>query len=335
MGVVVLPSPKDFSMSSNISQHYVPQFYLEGFTASGDRSVKLFLLDRHQDPQNRRPNPSRKAVSEAACQDNMYNTSPGTPGNAQVFDKGLWNMENAAGPVLNEVLATKKLPTGDSLEVLLAFVATQAVRLPYIKDTVVDVHDRVIKMQVDIWLSRPGGIEQFKAEQRNGGVEVQTDSLEELRQLAYIAKGVSARDQNMALNTMGTLARGSLPSLRRRKWAIVTAGESHFITSDRPAVPHHIDPADDVWPGPGHEVPGTVVAFPLSRKIAMMGTFDGSAKAGPLAPECVGFINRSTGIFASQIYSPTAEITWLKDDWSLGGTDDLKAEWAARDQYSD
>ena len=137
--------------------HYVPQFYLAGFTATGTINGTLHVLDREQ--QKSWPSTPR-ATAHAR---DYHAVDLGLGQDPMFVEKTMAVCEGKWATVLKAVVEGRALPQDDSLGDLLAFVAFLTVRVPRIRNQVTDFIDRASKAELRATFGTLEGREHFRA----------------------------------------------------------------------------------------------------------------------------------------------------------------------------
>jgi hypothetical protein len=137
--------------------HYVPQFYLAGFTAIGTSKGTLHVFDREQ--QKSWPSTPR-ATAHAR---DYHAVDLGSGQDPMFVEKTMAVCEGKWATVLRAVVESGILPQDDSLGDLLAFVAFLAVRVPRIRNQVAEFIDRASKAEVRSTFGTLEGRERFRA----------------------------------------------------------------------------------------------------------------------------------------------------------------------------
>src|SRR5437764_8841530 len=109
-----------------VKHHYVPQFYLAGFTASGQRDDILHVLDKRL----RRTWKARPRG--VGFEEDFYSidaTAPGADGDDAVIEKKLSVLEGKWSAALKSTIDNRRLPQDDdTLGDLYQFIAFTAIR---------------------------------------------------------------------------------------------------------------------------------------------------------------------------------------------------------------
>lgn len=310
--------------------HYVPQFYLAGFTTTGTIDGPLHVLDREQ---GKSWPSSPKGTAHAR---DFYAVDLGSGQDPMVVEKTMAVCEGKWAAALKVVTEESALPQGASLGDLLAFVAFLAVRVPRIRTQVADVIDRVSKADLRATFATAEGREQFRtvvaqhcqnlpeSERRRIELLLRNDS--DLNDMAdYVNSdqyGVSY-GQTWTVQTMVQMAIALLPVLGQRQWALwpVASDAPNLICSDSPVCLTWTKRVTGAYP-PGFDLPNTLVTVPLSARLALASTFQAMQEM-TLDRVGVAQMNSRTLVCATQIYLPTDDFVWADEGGSLGNQHDL------------
>lgn len=99
------------------NDHYVPQFYLKNFAASG-KATRIYLYRRRVPPRLER-------IKRVASDEDYYTMKADIQGVDQKrIDKFFQQMENLAAPVVKKLLSASKMDlSSDDREMLSTFIA--------------------------------------------------------------------------------------------------------------------------------------------------------------------------------------------------------------------
>ena len=104
--------------------HYVPKFYLAGFTTSGSKDDYLYVLDQTV------PKKFRAKPSELAHQRDFYVIETDDEQERIAIEKLFGEIEDMAAPVIKQITINNRLPSINDMIKLLHFVALMAMRVP-------------------------------------------------------------------------------------------------------------------------------------------------------------------------------------------------------------
>lgn len=277
--------------------HYVPQFYLNGFTAADGL---LHVTDKLR-RKRWTASPVKTAWEPEFYRVDLENMDP------MGIEKAFSQVEGQCAEMLREVLATKKLPTGDAFDTLLNFVAISHTRVPFIRSTISDAISGLMKSLGKHTLLGSGGVKRLREDPENAAM---TD--EELEQLqAFIAGGEYTIDvdKNWHIKMMLQSIDDILPALGQRNWSLWTVGDGvpDLVCSDRPVA------LMSGRPGPvGLGTTETMLTMPLDRRTLLVSQFEEMPDAYVMKTEDVEGMNRLRAAHSGQVYSSS-------EDWACGG----------------
>lgn len=310
-------------MAENRRQHFVPEFYLAGFTLGGSRDELLHVLDQ-SDGRRWRSRPSELAHQRDFYRIDVEGIDP------NVFEKTFGAFESQVAALLRQLFETGSLPVAEAYANLMFFLALMAVRIPRRRAKMTQEMDQIMKSMLRMSVATP---EHWESAQRR----MRLDGLTELAETSYEeAKALFERDdftiQMPATWHVGMLyesAKTIFPYLADRAWSFFQCEDDDpdFVCSDHPLSLVWSTEGSGFYP-PGFALAETEVSLPLSRRWAMMGRFEGEGGLYRATPKTVAAINSRTGMYAGQLYSAREEFILTKRDGEIGSSADLLA-WIA------
>lgn len=291
--------------------HHVPQFYLRGFTAVRSKKAKLHVIDFEEG--------------------RAFATGPRNVGGQRDFNRvdadghalnaveqALGEFEGEIDKALQRVVAGDAFPAHDDFVYILNFLALLSVRSPRKRKTFGDFQANIFRQLMQLIASSP---ERFHAEiakaKQHGSIDpaldVSYEQAVEFLNSKYEIETPTGSQVETELETMDAV----LDCLARRKWSFLRAAPDSggFITCDHPARLVWSDPNSDGRYPPGHGIMGTEVVFPLSKDMAMRGTFEGAAGFERAGAMQVAMINMIVANGAQrQIYSADDQFRVLRRD---------------------
>lgn len=277
--------------------HYVPKFYLAGFTDNGTVDGDLHVID------TTRLKTWVKKPKDVAHQRDFHEVNVGPDSDPMSVENVLGQLEGRWGMVLRSVLEQRSLPTDNAFGDLMIFIAFMAVRVPRIRETISNFIEELQRKEefARKWL-----------EQQGQQVEPAPDS------------DFATFDQTWHVQQMIRMAIELSPRLSLRQWNLWIAEDQapDLICSDSPVVPTWVIPICGPY-SPGFGTPNTVVSVPLSKRVALVSMLE--VDVGPLAlgKNDVAQMNSATGMHARQLYCPASDFVWLTSDGKVGSKDDL------------
>lgn len=283
--------------------HYVPEFYLAGFTPTGSKDDFLWVHDGEQRKAWRtRP---RNVAHE---RDYYRVEQEGVPPDA--LEKAFGVVEGQLAPVLQRIATGRKPPEGADLAHALRFIAMLAMRVPSGREVIDRNAAAMAKFMMRFAASNPRYFAQSVEELKQAGRLPQDVDAEKMRQFALDdSRYTTSVVPSSTLGTMVDLIDSLPPVLAERQWSLVVAKEEapDFVCTDRPVALVAIEPTSPRFLGFGQ--PWTEVSMPLSRRATLVGSFQIEARLVEADAILVGFFNQRMLDLAERfVFSPTDEI---------------------------
>jgi len=243
-----------------------------------------------------------------------------------ILEKSLAAFESVAAASLRKLDQGEKFE-GETRNIILNLMAMFAIRSPEMREHWRKFHEQVAERLMDLILATKERWESQVRQLKESGVSINDDiSYEEIKRFhdskAYRIE--VAREYHIWLEFIGIEA--ILPYLDSRNWLLVrsTSNSGPFITTDNPVnlswkEPNKIPPFYRASPGYG--LKGTQVYFPVSKKVALVGEFDGLEGNVDGSRERVAALSLKMLLSTyRQIYSPTLNFYFIgKDGVILNG----------------
>jgi hypothetical protein len=287
--------------------HYVPQFYLRGFT--GDEG-KLLAIDR---PSGKtfRTDPKNVAAQRE------FNTVDIEGLDPHIVEKGLAEFEGEIAPALERIKAAKSLAVKEDRELLMNLICALAVRNPRQRATINDFVGEIAQTMAEMTFATKERWESQVAAMKEDGVwdDSINVTFEDMQQFV--------RNRDYTINVAKEFNIGTeieqhanlVQHIAARKWQMVGAkkGSGGFVTSDVPVCLRWSDNADHGMFGPGFGVAGTQVIFPVSSDMVLMGSFEGEESVVEADLFTVGRINLAIISNArNQVYSKDHAFNYMR-----------------------
>lgn len=292
------------------AHHYVPQFWLAGFTDTGEKDGRLWVTDLKrlkQWPSNPENTGHRR---------DFYRLSDSDAKDPVAFEKLFSRIEDTFAPM---VRALDKRPRGPYLaewESLFMYIAVQWMRVPAFRPMLLRIADDIQRRLMVKALKNP---QSWATWLKKCGVAPDAPGAD------YDSMVKFEREHNYALSAEPEwyLYRGFkaiehvAETLAERNWRACVSVKGGFIGSDNPTV----------MDGPKGELVGfknaEIVLFPLSRHVLLVGT---ARRVKPMQATYmrVAAVNTFTMMTADeQVYSCAPDFYWLDEngntqtDWRL------------------
>jgi hypothetical protein len=298
------------TLSTPRRHHYLPQFYLAGFTPSGQKDDFLHVLDKETGKTWK----SRPAG--VAHQSDYYRLDEGAP-DPFAFEKGLSQFEGEAAATLKAVLSQQCIPDFDHRVTLMNLIALSAIRVPSQRNILADAQRRLFQLTTQLMVSTPEAWEALKARAKAAGHEVGNIPYEEMRDFIMDESlyTIELSREGQILTTFKALD-AIIPLLLNRKWSIAIAGEGagNFICCDNPVARHWtIDKHPPIVPGFG--LKHSYIVMPLDRKTALIGEWGGEEEVFETDRRGVAQLNSLVLAAADRfVFYPNEDTPWFTND---------------------
>jgi hypothetical protein len=245
-----MPEPK--------AQHFIPKFYLKGFT---DASGSLRVCEKFK------PIRESKPKDEANRPDYYTHTAHGE--RDETAEKVLEGIESRAAPVVRKLANPGFNPTPEQMSHVYLFVAFMFTRVPSWREYLDNMFGKIAR-EKHMALARDK--EKFYKScadmERDTGEPLNMD-YEELRQ--YAAKGDYRVVQSSRAYNLGSMIESAAHLagiLRHFNYELLYAPKGvFFVTSDSPVVTVRPDGGGKSTIGMGFARPGVQVHFPLNKRV--------------------------------------------------------------------
>jgi Protein of unknown function (DUF4238) len=265
--------------------HYVPQFYLRGFT--GDKG-QLLVTDRPSE-KTFRTDPKNVAAQRD------FNTVDIEGMDPQAVEKGLAEFEGEVAPALERIKAAKSLSVKEDRDLLMNLICALAIRNPRQRATINDFVGEIAQTVAEMALATKERWESQVAQMKEAGVwdDSTNVTFEDMQKFVKDRKHKFEVAKEFNIGVEIEQHANLLEHIAARKWQIVVAkkGSGGFVTTDVPVCLRWSDNANHGMFGPGFGVAGTQVIFPLSSDLALMGSFEGEENVVEADLFTVGGIN--------------------------------------------
>jgi hypothetical protein len=301
--------------------HYLPKFYLAGFTRSGEAGGDLFVFDRATGRE------WKSSPANTATEKDFYAVDLGPTEDPDVVEKCLAMVESECSRVVRGIVEHEKLPTAvEDFNWFLNFVALMVARTPRMRKLVTSVVDRATKADFRDLFASPEGWSRFKETLAGLGHVVPDDQYEGFKQLADGEEYDVDLDQTSHVQMMvKQMMDALLPALAQRSWSLGVADDHapDLVCSDAPV---------SVWPTKDADLtqpitlltPKTVLSFPLTRRLVAIARYERRGPVLRVIPRGVAMFNTWTLSAARQVISPAPDFEYLGPGGIVCGKEDLR-----------
>jgi len=310
---------KEKSLKSPRRHHFIPKFYLEGFTVSGRKNENLCIMDKEQKKQ------WRAKPERAAHQKDFYRIEvPGVKLDA--VENAFGKFENQAASVVKNIIKKRTLPTGEDFVILINFVALMSVRILRYRGVFDAPLEEMNKFILRLMVANPKRWKTIKERMKRDGYEVDEEVSYEVMKRFVERDNYSIKvSQEWHIKNLLDSVNILIPLLLARKWflLIVKEEEDEFVCSDSPVALVWTKPMPPFW-GPGFGMKYTELTMPLNKEIALLGRFEGEHQILLAPKKAVAKLNTRTAMYAQRfIYSPRKDFIWLNKDGEIKNAIDL------------
>lgn len=306
-------------LAEKANHHYIPQFYLRGFSGNPGRKARVFVFDG-------RTNQSFTTLVRNIGSKRHFNRVEAVDVEPNYLEDRLSELEDKIAPHLQQVIEARAFPTAEHAASILSLIALLSVRIPRFRASMSEFHkavaERVMGMTVsskELWTSQINKL-------KSTGVKVNDRvTYEDSKRFHEEGNYELIVDQThlivLELKAVDTVAQ----HLSRRSWCFAIAPEgSPFITCDDPVVLDWTDKVKQPTPySPGHALQNTIVIFTLSPLLALVGLFEDLPVQTHYSPAQVAALNTAVARHSrNQIYAKDGTfLLHLRDKSNVRGFD--------------
>lgn len=298
--------------------HFIPQFYLAGFTKEGSADGDLYVLDQG------RQKTWKSSPLQTAHKRDFHAIDAGPTGDPMVVEKALSVLEGRWTDVVRRVVQQRALPGDDSFGDLMIFVAFMAVRVLRIREILSDFVDRVSKAELFAVVATEESRKKVRNDIEAHGGKMTDEEFVQL--LSFVRSGQFDvdLDQTWHVQEMIRMAVILAPLLSLRRWALWASDENapDLICSDSPVAPRWMSPVPESS-SPGFGTPNTIISVPLNRRLALVSAADVPLSERRLDRADVATVNSATAMYANQLYASGEDFVWTMSDGQVGNSGDL------------
>lgn len=287
------PAPRGLDESK--AQHYIPEFYLKGFT---DKRKVLWVCERFKPIRESKP-------KEEANRPDYYSHSENGERD-ETFEDVLAKVESQAAPIVRKMANPQYSLTLENASHLILFIGFTFARVPAWRELLDKVAAKIAKdSQLELARDKDKYYESLKIFEKATGTVLKM-GYEELRQ--FTLKGEFEIEQKSAgfnLHAMFNSAISIVNQLKMYGYESLYAPKGKFfVSSDSPVFTVHPDGDGTATVGMGFGWPDTEVFFPLNKRTCFRMVRGIQAQAKVLKPERVDQINNLTMATATRyLYS--------------------------------
>ena len=256
-------------MAEKSNHHYVPQLYLRNFADGLSRKARVFTFDSSS-------NQAFKTSVRNVASKRHFNRVEIEGVDPNYLEDGLAEMESELAPFLAEVIAEKSFRTSEHFDWTMNLAAQLSVRNPRMRGQLKKFHKDIAERIASLSVSTREIWESQRRQMQEAGEAVNAKVTYEQAKKFHDDKNYEiAIDQTHLIGLEMKMVETVLTRLVNRNWCFVSPPSGHiFITCDDPVVLSWKDQKDRGFFGPGHGLMDTLITFPLSSDLLLLGTFE-------------------------------------------------------------
>jgi hypothetical protein len=303
-----------FERKSSIARkhHILPECYLKGFAKHRDKP-KLYVLDATQQ-RHFHSAPTNLAAERDFNRVNLAGVAP------DALENAYSRFESELAPALERTIVNRGFIHDADRNLVINLICMTAFRNPRLRESTRDFRERTLKLKFDLLTATPERWQTHLKRMREKGVDASIPELnyEELRKIVEEDKlNIDLPNEYHIKNEL-TWFEKMLPILLARKWSLLRAprNTSGYVTSDHPVCLMFSNPRHrGGFYSPGFGLAGTDVLFPISKELALAGTFEGEEREFDLNDFGVAAFNGCIISYARrQVYAQDGEFLYVMSE---------------------
>ncbi len=302
-------------MAGARAHHYVPQFWLAGFTDTGEKDGRLYVTDLRRTKQwNCKP-------SEAGHRRDYNRVEDPSISDPLAIEKLFAEIEGKVAPIFKQLFDDKRGPNTDyELGNFIEYIALQWIRVPAFRALV----NRTVraKMTKEIMSTR----ERWEAVLTKVGVPLDDPNAEYPRivEMMNHPETLLSAMPGFYLQLGSRVLQDVASALRMLRWQWLVSPTGQFIGSDDPVL------LDGESGQPIGFQNAEIVSFPVNRFVYLFGTRE-AVEVPYMTTKIAARHNTFTMLRSDeQVYSHRPDFHWLssadkcKNDWTLFSKSDFE-----------
>ena len=269
--------------------HHIPQFYLRGFATGSGKKTRVQVASLRAQRWFE-AHPKNIGVEKDFLRFDAEGVEP------DALEKAMSGMESQVAEAIRNVEATEKFE-GEDRVYILNFIALLAVRSPQMRENWRQAQDRLCRMMMDMSLATKERWEGQMQQMRNAGREVKEDvTYEQMKEFHDKGEYDITVNREWHIRMEFEVFQTVLNCLADRSWSLYVTNEKlgPFVTSDRPVIiswkyPEKVPVM--MRKSPGYGMKDTEVYFPITKRLALVGEFDGPEETFSALPSVVSIGN--------------------------------------------
>lgn len=266
--------------------HYLPQFYLKGFTKEENKG-KLFVFDKNI------CNQWLSLPKNIAYENDLYKMEKDEDISADEdsLEQSFAEFESMVAPIIKEMEERKIIPKGEDFILLINFIALIHCRLPSVNEQSIRPLLDNAKKQLEMVASNK---DLYESIIKSEGIECKYN-YDEMKEFLTSDRYAVEAEQNSKMKMLIDQIDKAIPLLLGRKWSLLLCDDDlgGFICSDNPVVQISLFELPSCI-SRELEIRCTEITIPLSKNMAMIGKIDFEEEYGFIKPRLLAEINKRT-----------------------------------------
>jgi len=287
------------------NHHYIPQFYLRGFTPAMKKKSPITVFDFDQKKMFR-------TNTLNVCGNRDFNRIDFEGTNPNAIEEIYSGFESKAANSIREL--EKGAPfCGENRDIIFNLIALLAVRSPQLREKLREAHEVSLKALIDLILSNEKNWESTKSKMIENGRSIDVGTTyAEVKCCQEKNEYKIILDNNYNIKSELESMDAVLQSLPKRNWVLIKSQkvDEHFITSDNPVVLDNfkIPKEKNFYENlVGFELSNTNVMFPLTKNLLLLGSY--YLKEGTIQADRASMASLNRIVFNhayKQLYAPAS-----------------------------
>ena len=258
-------------MSGSRHHHYLSQCYLKGFTQGSAKNSKLTVLDLKSHARF-------ETIPRNVGGMRDFNRIEIAGVDPEIVEKAQADFEGKVATALKKLDASSNF-SGETKNIILELIGMLAIKSPEMRRHLAEPQIKVAKLMMAMNLeSKERWESQVAKFKKSTGEDLPGDATFEEVKSAFEQGALEvsvSKEHQIQMELVGVREITNL--LHQRNWLLLKpedeAGE--FITTDNPVSLAFNKPASSTFVSPGFGLPDTMVYFPVSKNLALVGEFGG------------------------------------------------------------
>ncbi|HBP5689810.1 TPA: DUF4238 domain-containing protein [Pseudomonas aeruginosa] len=258
-------------LSVSRHHHYLSQCYLRGFTQGSAKNSKLTVLDL-------KSNTKFETIPRNVGGMRDFNRVEIAGVDPEIVEKTQADFEGEVATALKKLEASSDF-SGETKNVILELIGMLAIKSPEMRKHLAEPQVKIAQLMMAMnleskerWESQVAKFKGGTGEDNSGGATFE-DVKSAFERGAFEVSVSKEHQIHMELVGMREITK----LLHQRNWVLLRADDDagEFVTTDNPVSLTFNKPVSSAFISPGFGLPDTMVYFPVSKNLALVGEFSG------------------------------------------------------------